>query len=106
MCRQLLAGENEELASAARAQQAHAEAQFEAVEKQRDEAVTVSLLRPTLNARCSLLTRVVQAADRAEKKRDWAEHRLQQEEEETTTMRRKVTARRQKSTVGSQSGNC
>jgi len=32
----------------------------------------------------------MQATDRAVKKRDWAEHRLQQEEEETNSMRRKV----------------
>jgi len=31
-----------------------------------------------------------QVVQRAEKKRDWAEHRLQQEEEESNKMRRKV----------------
>lgn len=66
----LLQGEKRALVVAAEAANQHSEAHIEMLEKERADAVTL--------------------VDRAQKKRDWAEHRLQQEEEETSSMRRKV----------------
>merc|ERR1711871_231189 len=66
----LLQGEKRELVVAAEAANQHSEARIEMLEKERADAVTL--------------------VDRAQKKRDWAEHRLQQEEEETSNMHRKV----------------
>lgn len=66
----LLAGEKRDLVASGKAQAAHADAVIEVLTKERNEATTL--------------------VNRAEKKRDWAEHRLQQEEDECGTLRRKV----------------